>query len=42
MALIDNRTFTVVETHGRAVKPENRLVANSEDVGWRSLHARAP
>ena len=39
MTLMANRTFTVVETHGRAVKPENRLVANSEDVGWRSLHA---
>ena len=39
MALVDSRTFTVVETHGRAVKPENRLVAHSEDVGWRSLHA---
>ena len=39
MALMDSRTFTVVETHGRAVKPENRLVAHSEDVGWRSLHA---
>src|SRR5215470_14331589 len=31
--------FTVVETHGRAVRAGNRLIANSQDVGWRSLHA---
>lgn len=31
--------FSVIETHGRAVRPENDLVAHSEDVGWRSLHA---
>lgn len=31
--------FTVGETHGRAVRPENELVAQSQDVGWRSLHA---
>jgi AraC family transcriptional regulator len=31
--------FSVFETHGRAVRPENELLAHSEDVGWRSLHA---
>jgi AraC family transcriptional regulator len=31
--------FTVGETHGRAVRTGNRLIANSQDVGWRSLHA---
>jgi AraC family transcriptional regulator len=30
--------FTVDETHGRAVREGNRLIANSQDVGWRSLH----
>jgi AraC family transcriptional regulator len=32
-------TFSVAETHGRALRPENQLVAHSQDVGWRSLHA---
>jgi AraC family transcriptional regulator len=31
--------FSVGETHGRAMRPENELVAHSQDVGWRSLHA---
>ena len=31
--------FRVDETHGRAVRPGNRLFANSQDAGWRSLHA---
>jgi AraC family transcriptional regulator len=31
--------FTVRETHGRAVRSGNRLIANSQDIGWRSLHA---
>jgi AraC family transcriptional regulator len=31
--------FTVGETHGRAMRPENELLAHSQDVGWRSLHA---
>jgi AraC family transcriptional regulator len=31
--------FTVKETHGRAVRAGNRLIANSQDAGWRSLHA---
>ena len=31
--------FTVAETHGRAMRPENELIAHSQDLGWRSLHA---
>ena len=31
--------FTINETHGRAVRAGNRLIANSQDAGWRSLHA---
>ena len=33
------RPFNVVETHGRAARPENEVVAHSQDLGWRSLHA---
>jgi AraC family transcriptional regulator len=31
--------FTVKETHGRALRSGNRIIAHSQDVGWRSLHA---
>jgi AraC family transcriptional regulator len=31
--------FNVDETHGRAIRTENQLVAHSQDLGWRSLHA---
>ena len=31
--------FTAGETHGRSLKPGNRLIAHSQDAGWRSLHA---
>jgi AraC family transcriptional regulator len=31
--------FTARETHGRALKPANRLIAHSQDAGWRSLYA---
>jgi AraC family transcriptional regulator len=31
--------FTVRETHGRVFRPGNRLIAHSQDAGWRSLHA---
>ena len=34
-----NPIFAVSETHGRAFRAGNRLIANSQDVGWRSLHA---
>jgi AraC family transcriptional regulator len=38
MTLPDN-LFTAGETHGRALRPENELLAHSQDVGWRSLYA---
>jgi AraC family transcriptional regulator len=31
--------FTVKETHGRVFRPGNRLIAHSQDAGWRSIHA---
>lgn len=31
--------FTVRETHGRVLRPGNRVVAHSPDIGWRSLYA---
>src|SRR5947207_3384861 len=31
--------FTVRETHGRAFRSGNHLIANSQNAGWRSLHA---
>lgn len=31
--------FTVDETHGRASRPANRIIAQSQDAGWRSLYA---
>lgn len=34
-----NQIFTIGDTHGRAARPENRLIAHSQAVGWRSLYA---
>lgn len=31
--------FTVRETHGRVLRPGNRVIAHSPDIGWRSLYA---
>ena len=31
--------FTARETHGRVLRSGNRLIAHSQDAGWRSLHA---
>jgi AraC family transcriptional regulator len=31
--------FTARETHGRVLRRTNRLIAHSQDAGWRSLHA---
>lgn len=39
MSFPAGRLFTTLETHGRAVRPENDLLAHSQDLGWRSLHA---
>jgi AraC family transcriptional regulator len=32
-------TFRANETHGRVLRPGNRLVLHSQDVGWSPLHA---
>jgi AraC family transcriptional regulator len=34
-----NRIFTAHETHGRMLRPGNKLVAQSEAIGWRSMYA---
>jgi len=34
-----NSVFSARETHGRALRTGNRLIAHSQDVGWRSLYA---
>src|SRR2546421_2188965 len=39
ITLSQKSIFTINETHGRAVRVGNRLIANSQDAGWRSLHA---
>jgi AraC family transcriptional regulator len=39
MLTVSNSVFTVRETHGRILRPGNRTIANSQDIGWRSLHA---
>ena len=31
--------FPVQETHGRVLRPANRVIAKSQDVGWRSMFA---
>jgi hypothetical protein len=31
--------FAAHETHGRALRPGNRLISHSQDAGWRSLLA---
>lgn len=35
----ENMIFRVEETHGRAARAGNRLIAHSSDAGWRSLYA---
>lgn len=39
MASYLGSVFTVAETHGRALRAANRLVAHSQSSGWRSLYA---
>jgi len=39
MAASTSPVFTVRETHGRVFRPGNRLIAHSQDIGWRSIHA---
>jgi AraC family transcriptional regulator len=35
----ENPIFTVRETHGRVLRPGNRVIAQSPEIGWRSLYA---
>ena len=39
MASSNIPVFTVQETHGRVLRLGNRLIAHSQDAGWRSLYA---
>lgn len=39
MFAADAPVFTVRETHGRVLRPGNRLIAHSPDAGWRSMYA---
>jgi AraC family transcriptional regulator len=39
MGVAENAVFTARETHGRILRPGNRLISHSQDAGWRSLHA---
>lgn len=39
MAGAKSEIFAARETHGRALKSENRLIAHSPEFGWRSLYA---
>jgi len=37
--LAKSPVFRIRETHGRAGRPVNRVIAHSEELGWRSLYA---
>ncbi len=39
MIVPSNPIFTARETHGRVLRSGNRLIAHSQEAGWRSLHA---
>src|SRR6266849_8550594 len=39
MISLANQIFTVRETHGRVLRSQNRVIAHSEETGWRSLYA---
>jgi AraC family transcriptional regulator len=39
MTLASDTAFTASQTHGRALRPGNSLIAHSEGAGWRSLYA---
>ena len=36
---LTTEVFSANETHGRVLRPVNRIIAHSQDAGWRSLHA---
>jgi len=35
----ETSVFSVRETHGRVLRPGNRVIAQSSEIGWRSLYA---
>ena len=37
--MIKGAVFTVAETHGRVLRPGNRLISHSPNAGWRALYA---
>jgi AraC family transcriptional regulator len=39
MASAGTTAFGAAQTHGRALRPDNRLIAHSEGLGWRHLYA---
>lgn len=39
MVTRETAVFTVRETHGRVLRPGNRVIAQSPEIGWRSLYA---
>lgn len=39
MVTRETAVFTVRETHGRVLRPGNRVIAQSPEAGWRSLYA---
>jgi AraC family transcriptional regulator len=39
LTIASSSVFTIHETHGRVIRAGNRIIANSQDAGWRSLHA---
>jgi AraC family transcriptional regulator len=39
MKFADKPVFTAEETHGRVLRPGNRLISHSQDAGWQSIYA---
>jgi AraC family transcriptional regulator len=39
LTIFAGSVFTVEETHGRVLRGNNRLIAHSQSIGWRSLYA---
>jgi AraC family transcriptional regulator len=39
MNVAQTPVFTAHETHGRVLRPDNRLISHSQDAGWQSIYA---
>lgn len=37
--MVHGQAFTVEQTHGRVLRPGNRVISHSESSGWQSMHA---